>query len=86
MLLIKNALNDVSRIDPEGHLQVIEEKAMTDTVRRLAGELRGAVHDELIVQVVYRSCRDLETPSPGAFPELLERLARERLLQYLAEN
>lgn len=86
MPLIGTALDDALRIDREGHLQVIEEKAVSDTVRRLAGELCGAVHHDLIVQVVHRSCHDLETPSPGAFPELLERLARERLLQYLADN
>jgi hypothetical protein len=86
MPLIETALSDASRIDPEGRLQVMEDKAVTDTVRRLAGELRGTVHHDLIVRVVHRSCHDLEPPSPGAFPELLERLARERLLQYLAEN
>ena len=86
MPLIETALSDASRIDPEGRLQVMEDKAVTDTVRRLAGELRGAVHHDLIVQVVHRSSHDLEPPSPGAFPELLERLARERLLQYLSEN
>jgi hypothetical protein len=46
----------------------------------------GSIHPRIIVSVVRRSRHELDSPSAGALPELLERLARQRLLQHAAEN
>jgi hypothetical protein len=66
--------------------RVRDDRSVIEAVHRLDREFRGAVHRGVIVQVVRRSRDELDSPSPGALPELVERLARQRLLQYAAEN
>jgi hypothetical protein len=41
------------------------------------------VHRDVILGVVHRSRDELDTPSSEAPPELVERLARQRLLQHV---
>ena len=48
---------------------------------RLEREFAGAVLRPAIAEVVRRSHQDLDGPHPAALPELVERLARQRLLQ-----
>ena len=48
---------------------------------RLEREFAGAVQRPAIAEVVRRSRQDLDGPHPAALPELVERLARQRLLQ-----
>ncbi|WP_433507343.1 hypothetical protein ACQP04_13255 [Pseudonocardia halophobica] len=65
-------------------LPIREFDAVTSAVARLAIEFSGRVPHGVVAQVV-RACRaDLSGVPAGAVPELLERLARQRLLD-LAE-
>ena len=57
-----------------------DDHSVAQTVERLDREFCGSVHRNVIVTVVRRSRRELDSPSAGALPELLERLARQRLL------
>lgn len=59
-----------------------DDRSITEAVQRLDREFRGSVHRRLIVAVVRRSRRELDSPSAEALPELVERLARQRLLQH----
>ena len=54
---------------------------MVEAVQRLAREFGGALCRADIAQVVSWCRADLEGPHPAAMPELVERLARQRLLQ-----
>jgi hypothetical protein len=58
----------------------VEFDAVTPAVARLAREFSGRVSHRVVTRVV-RACRaDLSGVPAGAVPELLERLARQRLL------
>ncbi|ALE77984.1 three-helix bundle dimerization domain-containing protein [Pseudonocardia alni] len=50
-----------------------------ETVRRLSAEFTGDVERRTVRAVVRRGRTDLAGAPVGALPELLERLARERL-------
>lgn len=66
-------------------LPIREFDAVTAAVARLAIEFAGRVPHGVVARVV-RACRaDLSGVPAGAVPELLERLARQRLLD-LAER
>ncbi|QJY48979.1 hypothetical protein [Pseudonocardia broussonetiae] len=52
---------------------------VTGAVRRLADEFDGRVHPRTLRRTVQRARRDLAGVPEGALPELVERLARERL-------
>lgn len=74
------------RSESTGHVLSGDDLAVTEAVRRLDREFRGSIHQGIIVRVVRRSRHELDSPSAGALPELLERLARQRLLQHAGEN
>lgn len=57
---------------------------MAEAVHRLGREFGGALGPADIEQVVSWSRADLDGPHPAAMPELVERLARQRLLQRIA--
>ena len=61
-----------------------DDRWMVEAVHRLNCELGGALGRADIAQVVSWSHADLDGPHPAALPELVERLARERLLQRVA--
>ncbi|GAA2570110.1 hypothetical protein [Pseudonocardia hydrocarbonoxydans] len=52
---------------------------VTGAVRRLAVEFDGRVRPRTLRRTVQRARRDLAGVPEGALPELVERLARERL-------
>ena len=58
-----------------------DDRWMVEAVHRLDREFGGAVGQADIAQVVSWCRADLEGPHPAAMPELVERLARQRLLQ-----
>ena len=60
-----------------------DDRWLVDAVRRLDREFGGTLGRADIAQVVSWSHADLQTPHPAAMPELVERLARQRLLQRL---
>jgi len=62
------------------------DDSVAEAVQRLDREFRGSVHRGVIISVVRRSRRELDSPSAEALPELVERLARQRLLQHAARN
>lgn len=51
-----------------------------EAVRRLVTEFAGRFGRGTVRAVVDRSCGDLDGVPAGALPELLERLARQRLI------
>ena len=57
---------------------------MVDTTERLMAEFEDRLDLSLIVQVVAGCRRDLQGGPAGAEPELVERLARQRLLDLAA--
>ena len=76
------------RTDPTP-MPLHDDRWLVDAVRRLEREFRGAlgaveVTTADIAQVVSWSRADLQGPHPAAMPELVERLARQRLLQRVA--
>lgn len=62
------------------------DDSVAEAVQRLDREFRGSVHRGIIISVVRRSRHELDSPSAEALPELVERLARQRLLQHAARN
>ena len=58
-----------------------DDRWLVDAVHRLDREFGGALGRADIAQVVSWSRADLQGPHPAAMPELVERLARQRLLQ-----
>ena len=60
---------------------VHDDRWIVDAVHRLDREFGGALGRADIAQVVSWSHADLQGPHPAAMPELVERLARQRLLQ-----
>ena len=69
------------RTDAFTLLTLDDDRCIADAVERLEREFAGAVHRPAIAEVVRRSRQDLDGPHPAALPELVERLARQRLLQ-----
>lgn len=53
--------------------------SVTDVTEHLIAEFEGKFTLPAIVDVVRGCQQDLKGASPGALPELLERLARQRL-------
>jgi len=57
----------------------MNDDSYCDVTERLFGEFER-VHPLPVIAAVVRQCRnDLEGSPPGALPEVLERLARQRL-------
>jgi hypothetical protein len=63
-----------------------DDRYVVDAVQRLDREFRGSVPRGVIVTVVRRSHHELDSPCAEALPELVERLARQRLLQHVGRN
>ena len=63
-----------------------DDRWMVEAVQRLDREFDGALGRADIAQVVSWSHADLDGPHPAALPELVERLARERLRQRVASR
>ena len=61
-----------------------DDRWIVDAVHRLGHEFGGVLGQADIAQVVSWSHADLQGPHPAAMPELVERLARQRLLQRLS--
>ena len=61
-------------------LPMDDDRCIAEAVVRLEREFAGAVKRPAIAEVVRRSRQDLDGPHPAALPELVERLARQRLL------
>lgn len=57
------------------------DSSVDEAVARLAEEFRHRLGPQLIVRVVRDCRRDLGGSPVGALPELVERLARHRLMQ-----
>jgi len=74
----------MTRRTPSATTGTRTDRSVAEAVERLDREFRGAVRRDVIVTVVRRSHQELDSPSAGALPELLERLARQRLLQHVA--
>ncbi|GAA4682162.1 hypothetical protein GCM10023215_15100 [Pseudonocardia yuanmonensis] len=71
---------------PAPRVPVAEYDAVSPAIARLAREFAGKMSPRAVARVV-RACRaDLSGVPAGAVPELLERLARQRLLDVLAER
>jgi hypothetical protein len=62
---------------PAGH----QDPAVAAAIARLCVEFAGNVRQPIISRVVVGSRRDLSGAPVPALPELVERLARQRLLQ-----
>ena len=58
------------------------EPVIAETIGRLTPEF-VRLSSGIIAGVVHRCRRDLDTSPPTALPELLERLARQRLIDTL---
>lgn len=59
------------------------EPVIAETIERLTPEFAGQISSGIIATVVRHCRRDLDTGLPTALPELLERLARQRLIDTL---
>jgi hypothetical protein len=57
------------------------EPTVTAVINRLSAEFLAQAGPLTIVRVVLQARHDLDEPHPLALPELLERLARQRLLE-----
>jgi hypothetical protein len=57
------------------------DPTLAGAIARLSAEFAGDVPPPIISRVVVRSRRDLSGVPDPALPELVERLARQRLLQ-----
>ena len=69
------------RADLTARLMRDDDRWMVEAVQRLDREFDGALGRADIAQVVGWSHADLQGPHPAALPELVERLARQRILQ-----
>jgi len=69
------------RADLTARLMRDDDRWMVEAVQRLDREFGGALGRADIAQVVSWSHADLQGPHPAALPELVERLARQRILQ-----
>ncbi|HXV94699.1 MAG TPA: hypothetical protein VD813_15455 [Pseudonocardia sp.] len=56
------------------------DPSVTGAIARLTTEFRNRHRPQVVTRVVLDSRRDLNGSPAGALPELVERLARERLL------
>lgn len=54
-------------------------ESLVDVTERLMAEFDGAVQVDDVARVVRASRENLAGSPPGAMPELVERLARQRL-------
>jgi len=70
------------RVGPAEFGQADAGKAVSDVTERLLAEV-GSERDRASIAAVVSDCRaDLVNVPPGALPELLERLARQRLQEH----
>jgi hypothetical protein len=60
------------------------DPTITAVINRLTPEFREQPGPLTVVRVVLQARHDLDKPHPLALPELLERLARQRLLETAA--
>ena len=61
----------------------VSESVIAETIERLTPEFAGQLSSGIIATVVRHCRRDLDISLPAALPELLERLARQRLIDTL---
>ena len=61
-------------------------ESLADITERLFTRFEGAVPLPTIARVVRRCRRELDIAAPGALPELLERLAHQRLQTLAASS
>jgi hypothetical protein len=64
--------------------QPTHDGSVTGAVSRLTAEFEGALQPPVVRRVVLGSRRDLAGAPVPALPELVERLARQRLLQSIS--
>ena len=57
------------------------DPAAAAAIKRLIPEFRGQAGPRTVEHIVLQACHDLDDLHPPALPELLERLARQRLLE-----
>lgn len=78
------AVSSAIDVPPAGlHPSLIVAAVTVDVVKRLTAEFGEHLDPESISALVVASWRDLAGASAGALPELLERLARQRVLDAL---
>jgi hypothetical protein len=75
---------NISSFAAIGSGTVSEEPCLTDTTDRLIVEFGGEVDVAAIGRVVLSCREELRGAPAGALPELIERLARQRLLSTFA--
>jgi hypothetical protein len=71
----------VHEISGRAHASVPQDPTVAAAAARLTAEFAPEVREAVVVGVVLGSRRDLSGSPAGALPELVERLARQRLLQ-----
>ena len=63
-----------------------DSASLADITERLFREFDGQLNLTTIVRVVRRCRRELDTTHGGMLPEMLERLARQRLAGLVSDN
>ncbi len=58
-------------------------EGLADVAERLMAEFEGILSPDVVSAAVCRAGRDLADAPPGAFEELVERRARQRLVERL---
>ncbi|OLM15417.1 hypothetical protein [Pseudonocardia sp. Ae505_Ps2] len=61
----------------------VTDPTVRGTVDRLTAEFAGRFPQDLVDHVVRGPHRDLDVVSAAALPEMVERLARQRLIDHL---
>lgn len=61
----------------------VTDPTVRGAVDRLTAEFAGRFTQDLVDHVVRGSRRDLDVVSAAALPEMVERLARQRLIEHL---
>ncbi|MEV1292193.1 three-helix bundle dimerization domain-containing protein [Pseudonocardia sp. NPDC049635] len=60
-----------------------DDPTVRDAVDRLAAEFAGRAPTSLVEQIVRGSRDDLDSVPAPALPEMVERLARQRLIEHV---
>ncbi len=76
---------NISPHRPSGDVTAQEEPTLADVTERLMAEFGDQVDVSTVSRVVLGCRHDLQGSPVAALPELVERLARQRLLQGAAE-
>lgn len=81
---VPSATRPTTDAPPRGpQLSLVADAVTGDAVERLTREFGQQLAPEVISALVAASWRDLAGASVGALPELVERLARQRVLNAL---